>query len=49
MDMIDDDVVNCGYNFLDTRRTKKIQIKEEGLIEEFLKYFDLCDQLGYKI
>ena len=21
--MIDDDVVNCGYNFLDTRRTKK--------------------------
>lgn len=48
--MIDDDVVNQGYNFLDIRRTKKIQIKEEGFwIEEFLKYFDITEQMGYKI
>ena len=25
--MIDDDVVNCGYNFLDTRRTKKFRLR----------------------
>jgi len=48
--MLDDDVRFAGYNSLEKRNTKKIEIKEEGFwVEEFLKYFDLAEQLGYKI
>lgn len=48
--MIDDDVKNAGYNKLHERNTKKIDVKDEGFwIEEFLKYFDLTEQMGYKI
>ena len=48
--MLDDDAKNVGYNFLDKRNTKKIEVRDEGFwAEEFLKFFDLADQLGYKI
>lgn len=47
---LDDDVKAFGYNKLLERKTKKIDIKDEGFwAEEFLKYFDLTEQLGYKI
>jgi hypothetical protein len=48
--MLDDDAKNVGYNFLDKRNTKKIEVRDEGFwMEEFLKFFDLTEQLGYKI
>ncbi len=48
--MLDDDAKNVGYNFLDKRNTKKVEVREEGFwMEEFLKYFDLAEQLDYKI
>lgn len=48
--MLDDDVVNMGYNKLHDRQTKKIQVTDEGFWgEEFLRYFDLTEQLNYKI
>jgi len=47
---LDDDAKNVGYNKLEERKTKKIEIRDEGFwAEEFLKYFDLTEQLGYKI
>jgi glycosyltransferase involved in cell wall biosynthesis len=47
---LDDDAKNVGYNKLEERKTKKIEIREEGFwAEEFLKFFDLTEQLGYKI
>jgi len=47
---LDDDAKNVGYNKLEERKTKKIEVREEGFWgEEFLKYFDLTEQLGYKI
>ena len=47
---LDDDAKNVGYNKLEERKTKKIEIKEEGFwAEEFLKFFDMTEQLGYKI
>ena len=47
---LDDDAKNVGYNKLEDRKTKKIEIRDEGFwMEEFLKYFDLTEQLGYKI
>jgi len=47
---LDDDVKTAGYNKLEERKTKKIEIKDEGFwAEEFLKYFDLTEQMGYKI
>jgi glycosyltransferase involved in cell wall biosynthesis len=47
---LDDDAKNVGYNKLEDRKTKKIEVREEGFwIEEFLKFFDLTEQLGYKI
>lgn len=47
---LDDDVVNAGYTLLKEEKTKKIDIKEEGFwVEEFLKAFDLTEQLNYKI
>lgn len=47
---LDDDAKNVGYNKLEERKTKKIEIRDEGFwAEEFLKYFDLTEQLGFKI
>lgn len=47
---LDDDAKNVGYNKLEERKTKKIEIRDEGFwVEEFLKYFDITEQLGYKI
>ena len=47
---LDDDAKNVGYNKLEERKTKKIEIRDEGFwAEEFLKFFDLTEQLGYKI
>lgn len=47
---LDDDAKTVGYNQLKERNTKKIEVREEGFWhEEFLRYFDLCEQLGYKI
>lgn len=47
---LDDDAKNVGYNKLQERNSKNIQIKDEGFwMEEFLKFFDLTEQLGYKI
>jgi len=47
---LDDDAKNVGYNKLEERKTKKIEIREEGFwAEEFLKFFDMTEQLGYKI
>ena len=48
--MLDDDAKNVGYNFLDERNTKKIEIRDEGFwVEEFLKFFDMTEQMNYKI
>ena len=47
---IDDDVKNAGWTKMEKRKSKKIDIKNEKFwINEFEKYFDLCDNLGYKI
>jgi glycosyltransferase involved in cell wall biosynthesis len=47
---LDDDAKNVGYNKLEERKTKKIEVRDEGFwAEEFLKFFDLTEQLGYKI
>lgn len=47
---LDDDAKNVGYNKLEERKTKKIEIRDEGFwAEEFLKFFDITEQLGYKI
>ena len=48
--MLDDDAKNVGYNFLDKRNTKKIEVRDEGFwMEEFLKFFDLTEKKDYKI
>jgi glycosyltransferase involved in cell wall biosynthesis len=47
---LDDDSKNVGYTKLHSRKAKMTDIKDEGFwCEEFLKYFDLTEQLGYKI
>jgi len=47
---LDDDAKFTGYNKLEARNTKKIEVRNEGFWhEEFVKYFDLNGQLGYKI
>jgi len=47
---LDDDAKNVGYNKLEERKTKKIEVREEGFwAEEFLKFFDITEQLKYKI
>lgn len=47
---LDDDAKNVGYNKLEERKTRNIQIKNEDFwAEEFLGFFDLTMQLGYKI
>jgi hypothetical protein len=47
---LDDDAKNVGYTELGRSQAKKIDIKEEGFwAEEFLKAFDLTEQLGFKM
>lgn len=47
---IDDDVRNCGYTKMNEFRCEKISIKDETFwINEFVKIFDLTEQIGYKI
>ena len=47
---LDDDAKNVGYTKLEKTQAKKIEIRDEGFwIEEFLKAFDLTEQLGYKM
>jgi glycosyltransferase involved in cell wall biosynthesis len=47
---LDDDAKNVGWTKLDERNCKKITEKDEGFwAEEFLKAFDLAEQLGYKL
>lgn len=47
---LDDDVKNVGWTKLEKRQSKKKDVKDEGFwVEEFLKAFDLTEQLQYKI
>ena len=47
---LDDDAKYVGYNKLNEFKTKKIDVKDEGFwAEEFLKAFDLTEQMGYKM
>ena len=47
---LDDDVKNAGYNLALERQMKKKDILNESFWEkEFIKYFDICEQLGFKI
>lgn len=47
---LDDDAKNVGWTKLDERNCKMITEKDEGFwAEEFLKAFDLAEQLGYKL
>lgn len=47
---LDDDAKNVGYTYLGRTQAKKIDIKDEGFwAEEFLRAFDLTEQLGYKM
>jgi hypothetical protein len=47
---LDDDAKYVGYTQLNERNALRIDIKDEGFwAEEFLKAFDLTEQLDYKI
>lgn len=47
---LDDDAKTTGYTKLNSRKSEKIEIREEGFWgEEFLKAFDLCEQFEYKL
>lgn len=47
---LDDDVRNAGYVKMLYEKCKQIKIYDENFwVDEFLKYFDLCEQIGYKI
>ena len=47
---LDDDAKNVGWTKLNKRKSQKIDIQDEGFwAEEFIKAFDLTEQLGYKI
>jgi len=47
---LDDDVKDCGYLKLLERKTIRIKIKDEKFWnDEFVKLFDLTEQLSYKI
>ena len=48
--MLDDDVKNAGYVKRHKNNVNHIKLNTEPFwIDEFKKYFDLCDQLNYKI
>jgi hypothetical protein len=47
---IDDDVENAGYTKLHETKSQKIEIKQENIwLNEFIKLFDITEQLNYKI
>ena len=47
---LDDDAKNVGYTKLNERKSEKINIRDEGFwAEEFLKAFDITEQLNFKI
>ncbi len=47
---IDDDVKNAGYTKMNERKSEKIDIKDEDFwMDEFLKLFDITEQMNYKI
>ena len=47
---VDDDVKSAGYTKLLERKSKKIEIKkEEFWINEFIKLFDITENMNYKI
>jgi glycosyltransferase involved in cell wall biosynthesis len=47
---LDDDVKSCGYTKLKEVRSEKVEIKKESFwIDEFVKLFDLTEQIDYKI
>lgn len=47
---LDDDAKNVGWTKLGDRKSYKIDERDEGFwAEEFLKAFDLTEQLGYKL
>ena len=48
--MLDDDLKKAGYVKRHERNVNHINLKNESFwIDEFIKYFELCDQLDYKI
>ena len=48
--MLDDDVKSCGYNQNLAYKTIKHEIKNESFwYEEFVKAFDICQQMNYKM
>jgi len=47
---VDDDVRSCGYILINKNNAKKIEITDPLFwYDEFLKIFDVCEQLDYKI
>lgn len=47
---VDDDVKNAGYTRLLERNAKQSKLRDEGFwMEEFWKWFDTTEQMGYKI
>jgi glycosyltransferase involved in cell wall biosynthesis len=47
---LDDDVKSCGYTKMHEYVSKKIEIRDQEFWnDEFIKYFELCEQLNYKI
>lgn len=47
---VDDDVKNVGYTKMEKTQAKKIEVREESFwYKEFIKAFDLTEQLGYKM
>lgn len=47
---LDDDAKYVGWTYMEEHQAKKIEVRDEEFwFEEFLKAFDLCEQLGYWI
>lgn len=47
---LDDDAKNVGYTKMGRTQAKKVDVKDENFwFNEFLKAFDLCEQMGFKM
>jgi glycosyltransferase involved in cell wall biosynthesis len=47
---LDDDVKDAGFVKLHERKSEHLKINNEPFwINEFIKFFDICEQIGYKI
>jgi len=47
---VDDDVKTCGYTKFEERKSKKIEIRDEDFwLDEFKKFFSMCNELEYKM